>query len=131
MEIERAIQIYAVINLAIIGISHITAPKAWVDFFIRLRDRGEAGVIVVAFMSLGFGSIIVAFHSVWSGLPLVVTLLGWAQILKATIYLVFPAFGLKKLQRVSMERSHEFIYAGIMLLVLAGVIGYHLIQVRT
>jgi hypothetical protein len=30
------------------------------------------------FLALWFGTIIVAFHNVWSGLAMVVTLLGWA-----------------------------------------------------
>ena len=71
---ERAIQIYAVINLTIVGLSHVVRPHAWVDYFAWLRERREAGVFVAAFMSLIFGSVIVAFHNVWSGIPLVLTL---------------------------------------------------------
>lgn len=80
---ERAVQLLAVIHLLTIGLSHVLAPRAWADFFVGLRERGQAGVFVVAFMSLWFGSIVVAFHPVWSGIPVVLTLLGWAQVLKA------------------------------------------------
>ena len=40
---ERAIQIFAIINFAVIGISHVVRPRVWVDFFVYLRERGEAG----------------------------------------------------------------------------------------
>ncbi len=125
---ERAVAIFALIHLTIMGISHITAPRAWVDFFIRLREQGHRGVFVVGFMSLGFGSIIAAFHQVWSGWPLVLTLLGWAQVLKAAIYFIWPAFGLKKLQRVSVDRPRDFIYAGIGLLVIAALVAIPLVR---
>ena len=125
---ERAIAIFAIVHLTIIGISHITAPGAWVAFFVKLREQGHRGVFVVGFLSLGFGSIIVAFHQVWSGWPLVLTLLGWAQIVKAGLYFIFPAFGLKKLQRVSPERSRDFIYAGAGLLVIAALIAVPLVR---
>ena len=62
---ERAVQIYAIINLTVIGISHVARPGVWVNFFVVLRKRGEAGVFAVAFLNLIFGSIIVAFS--WWG----------------------------------------------------------------
>ena len=122
---ERAIQIYAIINFVVIGLSHALRPRAWVDFFVFLRERGEAGVFASAFLSLIFGSIIVAFHNVWSGIPLVLTLLGWAQVLKALIYFAFPAYGLRKLQVPSSERAWVFVPPGILFLALAALLGYH------
>lgn len=122
---ERAIQIYAIINFVVIGISHVLRPRVWVDFFVFLRERGEAGVFATAFLSLIFGSLVVAFHNVWSGLPLVLTLVGWAQVLKALIYFAFPSFGLRKLQTPTYERAWVFIPAGVVFLVLAALLGYH------
>ncbi len=119
---EQAVAVFAIVQLVIIGISHITAPHAWVEFFVALREQGHRGVFFVGGMSLGFGAIIVAFHPVWSGWPLVLTLLGCAQVLKAAIYFIWPAFGLKKLDRVAPERSRDFVYAGIGLLVVAVLI---------
>ncbi|MFP5287028.1 MAG: hypothetical protein ACLGI9_14905 [Thermoanaerobaculia bacterium] len=124
---ERAVQVFAVIQFIIIGLSHTLRPRQWVDFFAFLRERGEAGVFAAAFLSLLFGSIVVAFHNVWSGLPIVLTVIGWAQVLKAFLYFVFPAFGLRKLQIPSHERAYQFVYPGIVFLVLAAVLVYHLV----
>lgn len=123
---ERAIQVYAIIHFLVIGLSHVLRPRAWVDLFILLRERGEAGVFATAFISLAFGSIVVAFHNVWTGLPVVLTLLGWAQVIKALIYFAFPAFGLRKLQIPSRERAHLFVVPGVVFLILAVVLVYHL-----
>ena len=125
---ERAVQIFAVINLSIIGLSHAVAPRAWAKFFLWLRAKEEAGVLVVAFLSLIFGSLVVAFHRVWSGIPLVLTLLGCAQVLKAAIYLCFPRVGLRKLEWITLERSHVFIYPGLVLVAIAGLIAFHVVS---
>lgn len=122
---ERAVQIYAIINLTIIGISHVGRPRVWSDFFVFLRERGEAGVFVVALLNLIFGSIIVAFHNVWPGIPLVLTVWGWANVLKALLYLSFPAIGLRRLQALSHERANLVAASGVLLLLVAGLIGYH------
>jgi hypothetical protein len=128
--IERAVEVFAIINFVIIGLSHTFQPHAWVDFFVPLRECGRAGVFVAAFLALMFGSIVVAFHNVWTGIPIVLTLMGWAQVIKAFIYFVFPSVGLRKLQMPSHERAHQFIYPGLVFLVLAGLLGYHLIATR-
>ena len=122
---ERAVQIYAIVNLTVIGLSHVARPRVWVDFFIFLRERGEAGVFAVALLNLIFGSIIVAFHNVWSGIPLALTVLGWANVAKALIYFVFPAVGLRRFQFLSHERAGLVAVGGIVFLLLAGALGYH------
>lgn len=123
---ERAVQIYAIINLMVIGISHVVRPRVWVDFFVFLRERGEAGVFAVAVLNLIFGSIIVAFHNVWSGIPLLLTVLGWANVVKSLLYFTFPAFGLRKLLFLSHERANLVVGGGILFLLLAGALSYHL-----
>lgn len=121
---ERAAEVFAVVNLAVIGVSHIAQPRVWVEFFVLLRERGRAGVIFNGMLSLMFGSILAAFHNVWSGLPMIVTLLGWAQVVKGLISLVAPSIGLKKMMRVSMDRAWEFQVAGVALVALAALIAW-------
>lgn len=128
MQLETGVQIFAIIHLSVIGLSHIVAHKAWAEFFILLRDKGHPGVFVVAFMSLGFGSIIAAFHWEWTGIPLLLTLLGWAQVLKALVYFCVPGYGHRKLGVVSLERSRMFAYPGVFLLVVSGLLLYHVLQ---
>lgn len=122
MELHIAVEVFAIIHLTTMGLSHILAHRAWAEFFILLREKGKAGVFVVGFLSLGFGSIIAAFHPIWSGIPLVLTLLGWSQLLKALVYFSFPSVGLRKLGIVSLERSWMFIVPGVGLLLIAGLL---------
>jgi len=121
---QRAVLLFAIVNFLVIGLSHIFAPRAWADFFGLLRQKGEPGVFVVASMTLIFGSIIAAFHNVWSGLPVVLTVIGWAQVLKALVYFTFPSFGLRRMGIVPPERAHLFVYGGFFSLALAGFLIY-------
>jgi hypothetical protein len=120
---ERSIEIFAIITMTVIGISHIVQAHAWVEFFVDLRSRGRKGVLAIALLSFTIGAFIVAFHNVWHGWATIVTVLGWSQVIKGSIYLIFPEVGLKALARVSVERSKDFVIAGIVMVVIAGVLG--------
>ncbi|CAN5714048.1 hypothetical protein BH20VER1_BH20VER1_27410 [soil metagenome] len=123
---ELAIQKLIALSCFVIGLSHILQPRAWAQLFIGWRERGDAGVFYTGLLHFTFGALIVAFHSVWSGLPLLVTLLGWAWTLKGVIYLCYPALGRRMLARVSVERAYEFTIAGAVLVLIALVLAWHL-----
>ena len=121
---ERSVEVLATILLVVVGLSHLLQAKAWAEFFIFLRGRGEAGAFVDGFLNLPLGGLIVAFHNTWSGIPVVLTLLGWCLLLKGLIRFCAPKQGLRMMARVSVERSWEFQVAGALLVVLAGLLGY-------
>jgi hypothetical protein len=122
--VEKATEIFAAVFLLVIGLSHVAQPRAWVEFFVWLRGKGNAGVFVNGFLSLSFGSLIVAFHNVWDGLPVLLTLLGWAQVLKGLVSFVAPQVALWGLARVSTERAWQFVAGGILALALSAVLWY-------
>jgi hypothetical protein len=122
--VEKATEIFAALFLSVIGLSHIAQPRAWVDFFVRLRGKGHAGVFVNGFLALSFGSFIVTFHNVWDGLAVLLTLLGWAQVLKGLVSFVVPQVALRGLERVSIERAWHFIVGGAFALALSAALWY-------
>jgi len=116
---ERAIQIFAAVSFLVIGLSHIFQPLAWVEFFARLRSLGRVGAFAEGFICLNFGAVIVSFHNVWSGPAVVLTLIGWAQVLKALVRFVAPAAALRIYEKISPERAWQFRLAGGFALVLS------------
>lgn len=125
---ERALEIFVVIHLGLMGLSHVVRHRTWAEFFILLRGRGYSGVFVHGFISLGFGSMILAFHRVWAGIPAVVSVVGVLYLVKALQCFVFPAVSMRSLNRVTLERSRVFVAPGVLFLGLAGVIGYGLVS---
>jgi hypothetical protein len=123
-QMERSVEILAIILFGVFGLSHILQPKAWAEFFILLRGKGEAGVFVDGFLNLPLAAIIIGFHNVWSGIPVVLTLVGWGLLIKGLIRFCAPRQALRVMARVSLERAWEFQVAGAGLLVLAGLLGY-------
>ena len=121
---EAATELFTAVYLTVIGLSHALQPRAWVEFFIWLRGKGHLGAFVNGFLSLSFGSFIVAFHNVWTGLPIVLTLLGWAQVLKGLVNFVAPQVALRGMNRVTYERAWHFIAAGVVALILSAVLWY-------
>ncbi len=121
---EQAVEMFAAVNFLVTGLSHVLHPRVWVEFFAWLRGRGHAGVFVNGLLSLGFGSIVVAFHNVWTGLPMVLTIVGWAHVVKSLVILAVPAVGMRSLERVSPERAHELVAAGGVLLALSAFLWY-------
>ena len=119
---EIAIQKLAIVSFFVIGLSHIFQPRVWAQFFIDLRSKGEIGSFINAFIHFPLGALIVAFHNVWQGIPMILTIMGYGWVLKSLIYFVFPSFGLKSLFRVSLEKSWEFIVAGIVLVGIGGLL---------
>ena len=98
---EQAIQTFAAINFLVIGLSHVVQHRAWAEFFILLHRQGRPGAFANGFLSLLMGTLIVAFHNVWSGIPVVLTVLGWSFVLKAAVVFVVPdAFA-----EVTIDRS--------------------------
>ena len=121
---ERSVEVFAVILFGVIGLSHLVQPKAWVDYFILLRNKGEAGAFVDGFLHLPLAGFIIAFHNVWSGIPAVLTFLGWCFLIKSLLRFCVPKLGLRMMGRVAVERAWEFQAAGAALVALAGLIGY-------
>ena len=121
---ERSVEIVAIILFGVIGLSHILQPRAWAEFFILLRGKGDAGAFVDGFLNLPLGGAIVGFHNTWSGIPLVLTLVGWGLVIKGLIRFCAPKLALRMMARVSLERSWEFQVAGAGLVALGGLLGF-------
>ena len=117
---QQATQVFAAISFLVIGLSHLGQPKFWVAFYQALAARGTPGVFLEGFLLLNFGAIIVAFHNVWDGPDLLLTLIGWSQVLKGAGRFLAPQVGLRVMQRASPERAWHFQVGGVAALFLSG-----------
>jgi len=125
---ERAIEIFAAINLLIIGVSHIFQHRAWAEFFVRLHEQGRPGAFANGFLALFTGSLIVAFHNVWSWPGVLLTAMGYSMVLKSAVLFIRPDWGLASMGRVTPETSRKLVIAGVMFIAVALILGYSIWQ---
>jgi hypothetical protein len=120
--LEQGTQVFAAVSLLVIGLSHLFQPGAWVAWFQALAAQGARGAFTEGFLSLSFGGIIVGFHNVWQGPAVVLTLVGWAQVLKGLGRLVAPEHAIRIMARAASERAWIFQAGGGFALLLSGFI---------
>jgi hypothetical protein len=121
-----AVQMVMLISCVLMGLSHLVQPQIWMAFFARLVERGEFGLVTNAMINSAPGAIIVALHQVWTGPAILLTIYGWALLLKAFISLVFsPALGLRSLA-LSRKGDGAFRAGGVGLLVVGAAAGLQL-----
>lgn len=115
----ESIAIFAAINFAVIGLSHVFQVQAWRDFFRHLHSLGHAGAFANGMIALLMGSLIVSFHNIWTGVPVILTLIGWGYIAKATVIFLNPEWGLRSIGSVEKSSPIKFRVAGLGLLAVA------------
>ena len=121
---ERGIELFVGVYLTVIGLSHLLQPLAWVEFFTDLRARGRPGAFIEGFLSLSFGAFVVAFHSVWSGLPAIVSYIGVLQVFKGALRFCAPDLALRIYERMSPTHLWPFRVGGILAIALGFLCGY-------
>jgi hypothetical protein len=121
---ERSVEVLAVIFFGVIGLSHLLQPEAWVEYFVLLRSKGRPGAFMDGFLHLPLAGAIIGFHNVWSGIPVVLTLVGWALLIKSLLRFCLPKQGLRMMARVSLERVWEVRLAGAGLVGFAALLGF-------
>jgi hypothetical protein len=120
---EIAIERMTGIMLFVVALSHLLQPAGWTEYFAQLRAKGAPGGFINGMMSLALGALIVGFHGdQWSGWPAIVTVIGWAQVVKGMLHMSFPAYSLKSMELVRAEKSYRFVIAGAVMLPLAALI---------
>jgi hypothetical protein len=122
--VERAAQWYAFVTCLVAGLSHLLQRRAWSEVFAGLARLGRPGAFANGGLSLVPGAAIVATHSVWSGPAVVLTLLGWLMVVKGAIYFLLPELGLRSMARAGAGDGREFVIGGVLLLAVAGVLGF-------
>jgi len=123
---QIAVERLAAIVLLLTCLSHITAPAAWAALFERIHARPETAGLANAAIHLPLGLLIVAFHDVWRWPELVVTLIGYALLLKGALHLLFPSLAQHtlKFSGEGAQAERRYRVAGALMLPLALAVGW-------
>lgn len=119
----EAVEFILLVTGLIMGLSHIVRPGMWTMFFTSLHAEGNRGVVLKTFaLEVWPAMLIVTLHQVWSGPGIVVTVYGWAQLIKVTIAMLWPDVSLRAMAMAG-HGTRAFVPAGIALMALGAVAG--------
>lgn len=121
---ERAAEVFALVTMVVVGLSHVSRPGDWCRVFATLHGLGTTGAFVNGAISLVPGALFVAAHQVWSGPGVVLTVLGWLLVVKGAICFLAPEAGLRSMGRAAEGDGRPFVIGGAVLLAVAAVIAY-------
>ena len=124
MDIVTGIERLTALAFIVTGLSHIAAPRAWARFFVAMRDKSPVPGFLHAWIHIPLGLLILAFHPVWSGPGLIVTLIGAGLTLKGTLMFVRPQLAMRSLAHVSEDKVAGFRIAGFVSLALGLICGW-------
>jgi uncharacterized protein YjeT (DUF2065 family) len=119
MPSQRAIEVFALLNFAIIGLSLVIQPRAWAMYFAWMRREGLAGAVIHGLLCVLWGSLIVSFHHEWNGFLVILPIFGAVQMLEGIIFLIAPSFGLRLMAILTEDRLGLFRLFGLIALALA------------
>jgi uncharacterized protein YjeT (DUF2065 family) len=119
MPSQRAIEIFAILNFAIVGLSLVLRPMAWARYFAWMRREGEAGAVVYGLLCVLWGSLIVSFHREWRGFLVILPAFGALQLLEGLVFLIAPTFGLRLMAIFNEEGLGLFRLLGLIALAMA------------
>jgi len=122
MPTQRAIETFAELNFAIIGLSLLLQPHAWAQFFAWMRREGEAGAVIYGLFCVLWGSLIVSFHREWTGILVILPIFGSIQVLEGVVFLLAPAAGLRLMGLFQENNLGLFRLLGLIAVVMAGII---------
>ena len=120
---QTSIELVAAAALCATGLSHWRGARAWAALFTRWAELGEAGALMNGMLHAGVGGAVVAAHPIFRGGAALLTIWALLVLAKGLIYLVFPSFGLRQMERMTPERAHGLRWIGLPMIALGVAIG--------
>ena len=101
----------------LIGVTMALNREAWV---IKVNSfiHEPGSVMIAAVFALAVGLAMVLTHNIWSGgaLPVAVTLIGWASLIKAIFLLWLPPAAVEGYMNALHYQDLYYVYVGVTLL---------------
>lgn len=122
---ENAVALAAVMGpvYVMVGLSVLLYAKSWQSLLDKWgKDHYSAFTLMLAYAVLGL--IVVRMYNVWEGnVWVLVTLTGWAMLLKAVVYFLLPGSTIKSLMALGKNMGLMYL-GGLVATVVGAVLSY-------
>jgi len=123
---ENAIAVAAVAGPAylVLGLSLLVYSKSWQKLIAKWQ-KDHFSLIAIMIMTLILGLVVLRMYSAWeTNVWILVTITGWAMVLKGAFYLLAPERWIK--DWVAMAKSEGLIgLGGVVTIAIGAVLSYH------
>ena len=93
------------IGFIVFGLSMLFNKK-WITVAVEEMVQNQGVMLLAGLVALIMGLTLVALNNIWtSGLPLLITILGWLTLLKGAVILLFPNFTTSYYKKMLTERA--------------------------
>jgi uncharacterized membrane protein YvlD (DUF360 family) len=111
------------IMFVVMGLSMLFQKKYMLSVVEELV-QSKSFMWIGGFMALTMGAVMITLNNVWtSGLPLVITVLGWLALIKGAFFLLLPDTAVSYYKKVNKE--WKFVLAGLVVLILGLVLLFY------
>ncbi len=123
---EQSIELMAGICFLVMGLSMLLRTSDWMDWITHLQAQGRNTSLVLGSVNLLLGAFIVAFHWVWEGIALIVTLFGVLFLFRSVVLLSCPGFLPGWLQKMAPNMGKIVKLSGLVIAAVAVSLFYDL-----
>ncbi len=109
-------------TLIAVGISALVNPNLIRDMGKEVLDS-TAFVFIAGFAALILGLAIVNTHNVWSGWPVIITVIGWLAVIAGVVRLILPEVA-KTLGRGMLEKAALLRVVAVADIAIGGILAF-------
>lgn len=123
---EKALAIAAVLGpiYLVLGLSCVIYAEGW-QKVLHKWEKDHYSLLPIALMQMVLGILVVRMYNVWEWhLWLIVTISGWAMLVKGVLYLLIPGKLLKSCLKMGRNKAHIYL-SGVASIVLGAVLSYY------
>lgn len=121
---EYAIELMVGICFLVLGLSIFLRTHDWIGWVGHIKQQGRNASLVLGVVNLLLGSFILAFHWVWEGLAMIVTIFGVLFTFRSVILLLCPGFLPKMLECLTPRLNGVFKLAGVIVTLIGAIVLY-------
>jgi len=119
-----SIELMTGICFLMLGLSLLIRFPDWVDLLVDIQKKGRTASLSYGMLNLLLGSFVVAFHWVWDGIAMLVTIIGLIMLLKGFVYMLFPGYLPAKFAMIIPRYNNLIRVAAVLMAIIGGVLLY-------
>lgn len=125
MNPTQAIEFMSALTFLMIGLSYMLRSKDWIIWMENFYKNSPQSSLVLGSSNVFIGSLILGFHWVWQGLPVIISVIAVVIIIKGMLNLLLPARTLSKMAQVYIKHELWLRMIGIVLVILSVLLFNH------